>query len=401
MDTDNSPSFSQERPYQQCTKTVMDTIADPDITFDENGVCNYYYSYKEIAKRTVVKGNAGKTKFESEVKRIREKGIGKRYDCVLGVSGGVDSSYLAYLTKKTGLRPLVVHFDNGWNTELAVKNIENIVKKLELDLYTYVMDWEEFKDLQRAYFKASVIDVEIPTDQLIFGALVKLARKYNVSYILSGWNTVTEGIMPSAWFYEKKFDSINLLDIHEKYGNKKIKNLPIMGFWNSMRNLFLKKIEVVSLLNYIDYEKAEIKKFLIQQLDWQDYGGKHHESVFTRFYQGYYLPNKFKVDKRKAHLSTLICSGQITRRDALDELKMPTYNIKLQHEDLEYVTKKLDFTMAEFKEIMDTPPKSHYDFKTDEKLWNRYFAIIKSFKSVKNLFDRRSIFFGNSKSEKS
>lgn len=366
----------------------MDNDGDAEILFDHNGICNYCHAYEEMEKQTVFKGDAGKQKLKAAVESIRKDGKGKPYDCILGVSGGVDSSYMAYLAKKEGLRPLIVHFDNGWNSELAVKNIENIISVLGFELYTYVMNWEDFKDLQRAYFKASVIDIEVPTDQLIFGALVKLARKYKIKYILSGWNTVTEAIMPKSWSYDRKSDAHNLLDIHRTYSKKKLRNLPIMGFWNSMWNLVFYKIEIIPLLNYIDYNKKDIKDFLMQNLGWKDYGEKHYESIFTRFYQGYILPRKFNVDKRKAHLSTLINSKQITKEKALEELTKLSYDPVLQQQDKEYVIKKLEFTPQEFEEIMQASPRSHYDFKTDLILWQRYYAALKLFGPVKPLMRR-------------
>ena len=211
-----NPKFIPEN-YQQCTKTVMDNIADPNITFDENGVCNYYYEYLEAEKKHVFKGEAGKRKLEETIEKIKKEGKGKKYDCVLGVSGGVDSTYLAYLLKEHNVRTLLVHFDNGWDTELAVKNIENIVNYTGFDLETYVMDWNEFRDIQRSYFKASVLDLEVPTDLMIFGAMYKIANKYGIKNVISGNNTVTEDLLPKS-FYFTKFDYVNLKNIHKRFG---------------------------------------------------------------------------------------------------------------------------------------------------------------------------------------
>lgn len=381
--------------YRQCTACVMDTIGNPEIRFDADGVCNYCHDYRRKEAETVFTGAEGEKRLQQSIDKIKASGKGKQYDCILGVSGGVDSSYLAYLSKEKGLRPLIVHFDNGWNSELAVKNIESLVSKLGLELYTYVMNWEEFRELQRSYFKASVIDIEIPTDQLIFGALVRLARKYKIKYILSGWNTVTEATMPEPWYYGRKFDAHNLRNIHAAYSDVKLKNLPVMGFWNAMWNLFIHKIEIMPLLNYIPYNKKSIKQFLMDNLGWRDYGGKHYESIFTRFYQGYVLPVKFNVDKRKAHLSTLICSKQITKEEAMLELSQPTYDPQLQQEDKEYVAKKLGFTIPEFDAMMKEAPRSHDEFGSDKEVWERYFKVIKFFGPIKPL--ARKIFLGDKK----
>jgi hypothetical protein len=214
--------------YRRCVLTVMDNIADPDITFDSEGICNYYYDYKNAEKGLFV-GAIGETKLEMLVNAIRSKGIGKKYDCLIGLSGGVDSTYVAYLVKKLGLRPLAVHLDNGWNSELAVKNIENVINKLSIDLHTLVVNWQEFKDIQLSYLKASVVDIEVVSDHAIFSTMYKLAKQYNINYIISGTNTVTEHIMPLSWLY-KKMDFANLNDIHNQYGKVKIKTYPYLDF---------------------------------------------------------------------------------------------------------------------------------------------------------------------------
>lgn len=369
--------------YQQCTRCVMDTIGDNDIYFNDEGICNYCTGYAELERKTVLKGEEGLKAFRASIDRMKKDGAGRKYDCILGISGGVDSTYLAYLCKRENLRPLLVHFDNGWNSELAVKNIENILKHTGFDLYTYVMDWEEFKDLQRSYLLASVIDIEVPTDQLIFGALNSIAHKYHIKYILSGLNTATEAIMPPSWNYSKKYDSRNLRSIHRAFSKKKLRKLPLMGFWNSLFNQVFWKVQTVTLLNYVDYNKKEVKDIIHKELGWTDYGGKHFESVFTRFYQGYILPVKFNVDKRKAHLSNLICSGQLTRKEALEEMRKPTYDTELQKQDKVYVAKKLNFTQEEFEMILRARPISHNAFESDDKLWNIYFGVIRALKPIK------------------
>ncbi|HTC01044.1 MAG TPA: N-acetyl sugar amidotransferase [Ferruginibacter sp.] len=363
--------MSNERPYQQCSLSVMDAIADPDITFDEKGICNYYYEYQKAAKENVFTGEAGEKNIEQLVNKIKEAGKGKPYDCVMGVSGGVDSTYVAYLAKKHGLRPLAVHFDNGWNSELAVKNIENLVSKLDIDLHTLVINWEEFKDIQLAYLKASVIDIEAVTDHAITGTISTLAKKYDIKYSLTGSNVVTEFVMPPSWIFNKS-DHINLQDIHKKFGTIPLKSYPIYNIYLKKYTHNVIKMESVALLNSVPYNKQEIKDFIQKELAWRDYGGKHYESIFTKFYQAYILPVKFKVDKRKPHLSTLIFSGQITKQEALAELERPLYDSNEFRHDYDFILKKLGLTNGEFEDLMRLPVKDHRDYKTETSVYQRF-----------------------------
>jgi N-acetyl sugar amidotransferase len=370
--------------YQQCVLTVMDNIADPDITFDDKGVCNYYYDYKETEK-DLLTGIKGETKLHQLADTIKTKGAGKQYDCLIGLSGGVDSTYVAYLVNKLGLRPLAVHLDNGWNSELAVKNIENIVSKLNIDLYTLVVNWQEFKDIQLSYLKASVVDIEVVSDHAIFATINKLAKQYSIGHIISGTNIVTEYIMPPSWLY-KKMDFANLQDIHNQYGKIKIKTYPYFDFKKYIYYSAVLKLTPISILDYVPYNKQKIKEFIGRELDWRDYGGKHYESVFTKFYQAYILPQKFKVDKRKAHLSTLICSGQITKEEALMELELPLYKPEELRQDLDYVLKKLGLTAAEFETIMQTAPRSHSEFRTDSHRKQNYMRFLQKTQKIRNFF---------------
>lgn len=363
-----------------CTNCVMDET-DPLITFDQNGVCNHCREYPEKERKHVFKGAEGERKLAETIADIKENGKGKEYDCVLGVSGGVDSTYLAYLAKKQGLRPLIVHFDNGWNSELSVNNIENIVNKLDYNLFTYVIDWNEFKDLQLAFMKASVIDIEMLTDHAIIGTLYRLADKHNVKYLLSGFNIVTEGILPKSWIWNK-YDAVNIKDIHRIYGTRPLKTFPFFDLKEKKKYISLKGITTVPLLNYVDYNKQQVKELITKELGWRDYGGKHYESVFTKFYQGFILPNKFNVDKRKAHLSTLICSGQITREEALQELSKPIYDPEELKQDKVYVLKKLGVTEEWFEEYMNAPPVPHDAFKTDSGSMFLKYPLLKPFKPI-------------------
>ena len=370
--------------YQQCTITVMDNIADEDIRFDEQGICNYYHEYKTVESTQLYSKEDGEKKLATLVEEIKSNGIGKDYDCLIGLSGGVDSTYVAWLVKHHGLRPLAVHLDNGWNSELAVKNIENIISKLNIDLYTLVVNWQEFKDIQMSYLKASVVDIEVVSDHAIFATMYKLAKEKSIGYIISGTNIVTEHIMPPSWLY-KKMDYANLKDIHSKYGTVKLKTYPTFDFKKYVYYSSVLKLTPISILNYVPYNKKEIKEFITRELSWRDYGGKHYESVFTKFYQAYILPTKFKIDKRKAHLSTLICSGQITKQEALAELEKPLYEANELKADKEYVLKKFGLTEAQFEEIMKMPVRKHSEFKTDTKLKDNYMTILQKTEKIRRL----------------
>jgi len=370
----------KEKKYQVCTNCVMDTT-DPDIVFDEKGVCNHCHEYEEKRKPVDQPLEVKQKKLAAFTAQIKKAGEGKDYDCITGVSGGVDSTYAVYLLKELGLRPLVVHLDNGWNSELAVQNIENIVTRLGFDLYTKVLDWNEFKELQVAYLKASVLDLEALTDHAITATLYEQAAANNIKYIMAGTNTVTEAILPVNWRYANKTnDSVNIRDINDRFRKKPIKDFPLLSFQKYSYYFKIKKIQWFGLLDYYDYDKAGAKAIIEKELGWRDYGGKHYESIITRFYQGYILPNKFNIDKRRAHLSTLIVSGQMSREAALKELALPIMEEQVLKQDLEYVPKKLGLTEKDFEEIMKLPPKSHYDYKTDKKIRNFIFSVNKKMK---------------------
>jgi N-acetyl sugar amidotransferase len=377
----------EDEKYRQCTVSVMDNIADPDITFDEKGICNYYYEYLAAEAKYCLRGEEGKLKLTEIAEQLKAAGNKKRYNCIIGLSGGADSTYLALLAKRLGLRPLLVHFDYGWNSELAVQNIENATKILGFDLYTYVMDWPEFKELQRSYFKASVLDLDVPADHMIFGALFKTAVKFDVKYLLSGNNVWTEYTLPKKWNYNK-FDLINLKDIHYTFSKVPLAKLPALGVWHYAYYQLIRKIESVQLLNFIEYDKEQIKSEIARELNWRDYGGKHHESIFTRFYQGYILPTKFQIDKRKAHLSNLIFAGQLTKKDALKELENSPYDENLQLQDKEYVAKKLGFLNCEFDQLLKLPNRRHDEFKTDTSSRAFYFKVMRTIKPITGLIKR-------------
>jgi N-acetyl sugar amidotransferase len=347
---------------------------DRFIEFDGNGICSHCKRYDELKKIKVKNSKEGEEELKKIFQDVKISGKGRKYDCVVGVSGGVDSNYLVHIANKYGLRPLAVHMDNGWNSKLANKNISKILRKLGVDLSTYVIDWEEFKDLQLSYLKASVIGIECLTDHAIKASLFKIASQNKIKYILTGTNFSTEGIMPRSWGYNQN-DYTNIKDIHKKFGNVKMKTFPRLTLFNRFYYQVIKKIKIVQPLNFLPYIKEEVKEFLTENYGWEPYKGKHGESMFTYFYQSYILPKKFKVDKRKAHLSALVCAGQITRKEALKELKSPTYPEEDLKNDKEFVVRKLGLSEEEFDKIMGSPVKEHGDFKSNDKFlrWLRRF----------------------------
>ncbi len=348
-----------EREYRICTRCLMDT-SDPEIQFDEQGVCNHCHDYDRLILQRVMKGEAGLRYLEGLVGQIKSEGRGKPYDCLMGVSGGVDSTYVAYVVKhKFGLRPLAIHMDNGWDSELAVKNIEETLKRLEIDLFTNVLDWEEFKNLQLAFLKASTPDSEIPSDHAIWAVTGDMAEKLKVRYILTGFNVRTETHLPRAWS-QGHFDWKYIQSVNRQFGKAKLKTFPHQGFFTYYRRLL--SLRRVDILNYMDYNKLEAMRLLERELGWKYYGGKHHESIYTRFYQGYILPTKFGYDKRRSHHSSQVCSGEISREAALAEIQQAAYAPSLQEEDREYVSKKLSLNDAEFNAIMNLPRKSYWDY---------------------------------------
>jgi len=355
----------------------MDT-SDSEITFNENGYCNHCLEYFENTSKRTYRGKETDQILAQLVEKIKKTGKNKKYDCVLGLSGGIDSCYSAYIARQLGLRVLTVHLDNGWNSETAVKNIKYVVGKLGFDYQSYVLDWEEFKDLQLSFLKASVPEAETPTDIAILAALHKVAAKYNIKYIISGGNFVTEGILPKSWHYDAK-DEKYLKSIHKLFGTKKLKTFPTFSFLKEMYYKFIKGIKIIYLLNYIPYSKKEAMKVIEKELDWKYYGGKHYESKYTGFLQSYILPEKFNIDYRLATFSTQICAGEMTREEALTELQNKPYDLEKVYEEKEYVSKKLGISVNEFNEIMKTPKKTHYDYPNNQKILEFIYKIYRKF----------------------
>ena len=354
--------------YQICNRCIMDTT-DPEIVFDDQGNCNHCTSALQLSEKIWFPDERGEKILDQIIDRIKIEERNKEFDCIIGLSGGVDSSYLAYLAVNKGLRPLVVHVDCGWNSEQAVKNIENIVKKLGIELHTFVVNWEEMKDLQRSFFKASLPDQDIPQDHAIFAALYNFADRNNIRYVFNGLNFATESIMPENWGYQA-MDYRHLKSIHNRFGEKKLKDYPHVNFFQRyIYYTLIKKMRIINPLNYIDYRKESAIDILKKELGWQYYGGKHYESRFTKFFQSYYLPVKFNFDKRRAHLSSLIVSGQISRTEAIEKMKENVYAESEIGNDLEFVAKKLDWSPEEFRSIINMKPNRHQDFPTNESLF--------------------------------
>jgi len=347
--------------YQICTRCLMDT-SDPDITFDQNGVCGHCRHYDHRAASELHHGPAGQQRLERLIREVKERGRGQKYDCVIGLSGGVDSSMVVYMVNKLGLRPLAVHVDNGWNSDLARGNIEKLATKLEIELLTYVIDWEEVKDLHLSFLKASVANSEIPTDHAIVAGLYRTAVRQGIRHIFSGSNIATEAIMPDSWGYDAK-DFRHLKAIHRKFGRVKLKTFPTLTLLDWVYCTFVKRITFIPILNYFPYNREEAMNLLERELGWQRYPAKHFESVYTRFFQAYILPVKFGIDKRRAHLSNLVCSGQMTRAEALREMEKPPYPSEiLLQQDRDYILEKLGLNRAEFDRIMSAPPKSFREY---------------------------------------
>lgn len=365
---------SQMNDYRICTRCVMDT-SDPDIQFDREGVCNHCHTYDLAVKRYVVSGEAGRKRIEAIVRTVKSLGANKPYDCVIGLSGGVDSTYTAYKVKQLGLRPLAIHLDNGWDSELAVKNIENICNRLKIDLHTIVLDWEEFRSLQLAFLKASTPDSEIPSDHAIAAASIQTATKVGVGYIITGNNIRTETHVPRAWS-QGHLDWLYIRSVNRRFGSAELKTFPHLKWWEFYLNPWDHRF--IHILNYLDYSKKDAIPVLERDLEWKYYGGKHYESIYTRWYQGYWLPQKFGFDKRRSHLSSLICSGEITRAEALESLKTPTYSASLQEEDTAYVMKKLGLTPDELKRIFTLPRKTYWDYPAYGKVYQtKAYALLR------------------------
>lgn len=369
--------------YRICSRCIIDTDTYPEIVFDEYGVCNVCHTYDDMAAKFKMQQEVLAEKFLlQEIEKMKANGKGKEYDCLLGLSGGVDSSYLAIKLKEWGLRPLILHVDNGWNTEIAVSNIEKLVKQLNMDLITYVVDWGELRDLELSYLKASVVDIDIPNEMCSHSVIHQKAAEFNLKYIITGHNYASEGWLPPS-FSHYKYDTLNMFDIHRRFGKVKLKKYPRIGFFRTIYYQKIRGIQFFSPLNYIEYDKEKAKQLLINTYGWKDYGGKHFENSYTRFYQSYILPEKFKLDKRRSHYSSLICAGQLGRNEALEMIKKPPYsNSELLRYDKEYFMKKLRISEQEFAAYIAAPPIPHTHYWSYMNIYSflkKYFFFLKPF----------------------
>jgi N-acetyl sugar amidotransferase len=364
-----NPTMSQ-RPYQICKRCVMDTT-DSKIRFDQAGVCDHCITFDTKVMPNWHTDEQGEKALMTIVDGIKAEGKGKDFDCIIGMSGGIDSSYLTYLAKeKMGLRPLVFHVDAGWNSQEAVNNIERIVDRLGLDLFTEVIDWEEMRDLQLAFFKAGVPHIDTPQDHAFFATMYNFAEKYNVRHILTGANYSTECVRnPIEWMYYQS-DSVQLKDIHQKHGTRPLRNFPITSILRHKIYLrYWRKIQVVTPLNYLPYHKADAMRLLQEKYGWQPYPQKHFESRFTRFYEGFWLPTKFGYDVRRVQYSSLILTDQMTRAEAIERLKQPPLDPEIARQEFDYVATKIGITSEELRRYLEQPNRTYRDFKSQENVY--------------------------------
>ena len=368
------------RPYQICSHCIMDT-SDSDITFDARGWCDYCNNFYDNILPNWHTDERGQAELERQAEQVRRAGKGRSHDCLLGISGGVDSSYLAWLAKeKLGLRPLIFHVDAGWNSQQAVHNIEKIVDSLGLDLHTEVIDWLEMKDLQLAFFKAQVPHLDTPQDHCFFAALYNFAAKHGFKYILNGGNYSTECVRePLEWHYHAS-DLRQLRDIHRKFGTRPLTTFPQSDiFTYKIYYRFFRGVRVLRPLNYVPYIKEDAMQFLVDRFGWQRYAHKHYESRFTRFYEGYWLPTKFGFDKRRAHFSSLILTKQMTREEAIEKIAKPAYDAATIEQDFEYIATKLDLSVAALRALHDGPNKSYRDYKSAMPLIQLGTTVMRAF----------------------
>jgi N-acetyl sugar amidotransferase len=357
------------RPYQICCNCIMDT-SDSNITFDNDGRCDYCNNFYRNILPNWHTDERGAREIDAQMERVKREGRGRQHDCILGISGGVDSSYLTYLAKERfGLRPLIFHVDAGWNSQQAVNNIEKLVDSLGLDLHTEVVDWQEMRDLQLAFFRSGVPHQDVPQDHAFNAALYRFAAAQGFKYILNGGNYSTECVRePLEWAYHAS-DLRQLKDIHARYGTRPLRSFPLSGiFTYKVYYRYIKGIRVLRPLNHVPYVKDEAMKLLMERFGWQPYAHKHYESRFTRFYEGYWQPTRFGYDKRRAHFSSLILTKQMTRQDALEKIARPAYDAETIAQDFEYVANKLDISVSELRQLHEAPKKSHRDFKSDMTL---------------------------------
>jgi N-acetyl sugar amidotransferase len=356
--------------HKVCKNCVMDTT-DSRIVFDADGVCDHCHGFRENVLPNWHTDERGEAELMQIAEKIRADGKGRDFDCLLGMSGGLDSSYMLHIAvTKMGLRPLVFHVDGGWNTQAAVQNIENTVEKLGLDLFTEVIDWEEMKDFQLAYFRSGVSNIDIPQDHAFVATLNKFATKHNIKYIMNGQNYSTECVRnPLEWIYYGT-DMAQIHDIQKRFGTRPLKNYPLSSIFNNKVYLpHIRRIKVVRPLNMTPYIKADALKLMAEIYGWEAYPQKHFESRFTRFYEGYWLPARFGYDTRKVQFSSLILTGQMTRKEAMEELKKPAIDAEQAAREMEFVATKLGISVDELIGYRDMPLKSYRDYNSQHKFF--------------------------------
>jgi N-acetyl sugar amidotransferase len=381
-------SYKQDRIYQICTNCIMDT-SDPNIFFDENGKCDYCQNYEAIILPNWNFGRGGEADLMKIAEKIKKAGKGKDFDCIIGMSGGLDSSFAVYIAKeKMGLRPLIFHVDAGWNTQQAVGNIEKIVDGLGLDLYTEVINWEEMKDLQVAFLKSQIPDQDLPQDYAFFSALYKFARKYKIKYILTGSNFSTECCRePEEWGGYAGIDTTLVSDIHNKFGKIPLKSFPLVDVLTyKIYYKYILGMKVFKPLNLVAYIKKDAEQILSDKFGWEPFQHKHHESRFTRFYEDFWLPRKFGFEKRRAHFSSLILTGQMTRDESLERISKPELPEEFLQKEFDYVADKLDLTRKELQSIFDAENKTFHDYKNKNKLIGLGARIMQKLGLEKRLF---------------
>ena len=348
-----------------CKNCVLDDQSVPDIYFDRSGLCNYCNNFYEVISKEWFPNNMGEKKLSKILERIRKEGKNKEYDCIIGLSGGIDSSHLTLKAKDWNLRPLVVHVDAGWNSELAVSNIEKIINYTGFDLHTEVIDWDVMRRLQLAYLKSGLSNQDVPQDHIFYSTLYKYSIKHKINYSISGGNIATESILPNIW-HGPAMDEISLKNVFKKFGTGSLKKYQTISFFQYyIWYPFINRLTSIRPLNFMPYDK-ESARIELEKIGFKNYYGKHGESIFTKFFQEYYLPIKFNIDKRKAHLSSLILSKQISREEAIKELQKPSYDKDRIDETIFYICKKLEISKDEFNDLLKIPNRKYEDYSN----WN-------------------------------
>lgn len=358
--------------YKICSRCIMDTTSDPDLVLDERGVCNYCHDYDAMCEKDASFREDGEEKLRALFERVKEECKNDEYDVALGLSGGVDSSYMLYLCHRHGLRVLAVHVDAGWNSELAVQNIEKMCSKLGYDLHTVVIDWPTMKELQRAYLFSGLGNLDVPQDHCFIAATRQFCRKHHIKYLLNGYNLATEGILSHAFQYGNS-DWINIKDVYRKCGRGKIslKRYPHVNFWDYYFGYpYFYPVKTIYPLRYIPYSQKDAIALMEKEFGWKYYGSKHFESRFTRFFQEVYLPAKFGWEKRRDHIASLIVGGEISREEGLAMLERPVSTKAQFREETEYVLKKLDISEEEWHKILAAPVKSVDQYRNEMWLKN-------------------------------